>query len=116
MSAQPRPVLPWVVRQTRPLDPLLARRNHVTLNRKRAWRPDTPSALLNVVWPVQVKAGFEAPVPVRPERLIGDGLDPNRNEARRRIRRGIPLRGPTSAALTFAVRARAYQRGRRRRG
>ncbi|HEX6525820.1 MAG TPA: hypothetical protein VF070_38265 [Streptosporangiaceae bacterium] len=93
MSFQPHTVLPWVVRRTRLplrslrcvdclsepandpelvasrlLDPLLAWRNHVVLDWTGAWRLDTPSALLGEVWPVQVKAGLEAPVPVRPER------------------------------------------------
>jgi len=100
---------------SRLLDPLLARRNRFSLDWKGAWRLDTPSALLGEVWPVQVEVVFEAPVPVRPERLIVQGLDLSRNEVRRRIKCAIALHRPTSARFTFTVMARAYQRGRRRR-
>jgi hypothetical protein len=101
---------------SRLLDPLFARRNHFTLDWTGAWRLDTPSALLDEVWPIRVKVDFEAPVPVRPERLIAQGLDLSRNEVRRRIKCAIPLRRPMSTGFTFTVMARAYQRGRRRRG
>lgn len=97
------------------LDPLLARRNHFTLDWKGAWRLDTPSAWLDQVWPVQVEVVFADPVPVRPERLIAQGFDLSRNEVRRRTECGIPLRRSTSAGFLFSVMARAYQRGRRRR-
>ena len=90
---------------SRLLDPLLARRNHFSLDWKGAWRLDTPSAWPGEVWPVQVEVGFEAPVPVRPERLIAQGLDLSRNEVRRRIKCAIPLRRPTSAGFTFTVLA-----------
>jgi hypothetical protein len=100
---------------SRLLDPLLARRNHFTLDWKGAWRLDIPAALLDEVWPVRVEVVFEAPVPVRPERLIAEGLDLSRNQVRRRIKCAIPLRRPTSAGFTFTAMPRAYQRGRRRR-
>jgi hypothetical protein len=92
---------------SRLLDPLLARRNHLTLDWKGAWRLDTPSAWLGEVWPVQVEVGFEDPVPVRPERLIAQGLDLSRNEVLRRIKCAIPLRRPTSTGFTFIVMAPA---------
>jgi hypothetical protein len=102
---------------SRPLDPLLARRNHFTLDWKRASRLDTPAAWLDEVrWPVQLEVGFEAPVRVRPERLIAHGLDLGRSEARRRTKCAIQLHRPTSAEFTFAVMTRVHQRGRRRRG
>jgi hypothetical protein len=100
---------------SRLLDPLLARRNRFTLDWKEAWRLDTPSGLPDEVWPVQVEVGFEAPVPVRPERLIAQGLGLSRNEVRRRVKCAIPLRRPTSTGFTFTVMALAYQRRRRRR-
>jgi hypothetical protein len=90
---------------SRLLDPLLARRNHFSLDWKGAWRLDIPSAWPGEVWPVQVEVGFEAPVPVRPERLIAQGLDLSRNEVRRRIKCAIPLRRPTRAGFTFTVLA-----------
>jgi hypothetical protein len=145
MSSQPHTVLPWVVRRTRLpllslrcvdcrsesattgegrfrvnahgnlLDPMLAQRNHFSLDWKEAWRLDTPSAWLAEAWPVQVEVVFKDPVPVRPERLIAQGLGPSRNEVRRRIKCAIPLCRPRTAGFTFTVMARAYQRGRRRR-
>jgi hypothetical protein len=95
---------------SRLLDPLLARRNRFRLDWTGAWRLDTPSALLDEMWPVQVEVGFEAPVPVRPERLIAQGLDLSRNEVRRRIKCAIPLRRTTNAGFTFTVMPRTHQR------
>jgi len=43
---------------------------------------------------------FEDPVPVRPERLIAQGLGLSRNEVLRRIKCDIPLRRPRSAGFT----------------
>ncbi|MDG4797726.1 DUF1062 domain-containing protein [Micromonospora sp. WMMD1082] len=87
------------------LDPLLARRNHFTLNWTGAWRLDTPSAWPDEAWPVRVEVVFEDPVPVRPERLIAHGLGLSRNEALRRIKCDVPLRRPRSAGFTFTVLA-----------
>ncbi|WP_345575111.1 DUF1062 domain-containing protein [Nonomuraea rosea] len=87
------------------LDPLLARRNRFTLDWTEAWRLDAPSAGLGEKWPVQVEVVFEDPVPVRPERLIAQGLGLSRNEVRRRIKCDIPLRRTTSAGFTFTVMA-----------
>ncbi|WP_345348354.1 DUF1062 domain-containing protein [Actinoallomurus liliacearum] len=89
---------------SRLLDPLLARRNRFTLDWAGAWRLDTPPARLNEA-PVQVKVVFEDPVPVRPERLIAQGLGLSRNDVLRRIECDIPLRRPTSAGFTFTVMA-----------
>ncbi|WP_372453542.1 DUF1062 domain-containing protein [Acrocarpospora catenulata] len=50
------------------------------------------SAWLDEAWPVQVEVVFEDPVPVRPERLIAQGLGLSRNEVLRRIKCDIPLR------------------------
>ncbi|MEJ3744312.1 DUF1062 domain-containing protein [Actinomycetes bacterium KLBMP 9797] len=87
------------------LDPLLARRNRVTLDWRDAWRLDTPSAWRAEAWPVKVAVVFEDPVPVRPERLIAQGLGLSRTEVRRRIKCDIPLRRPRSAGFTFTVLA-----------
>jgi hypothetical protein len=86
------------------LDPLLARRNHFTLDWTGAWRLDT-SAWIDQEWPVRVEVIFEDPVPVRPERLIAQGLGLSRNEVLRRIKCDTPLRRPTSAGFTFTVMA-----------
>jgi len=52
-----------------------------------------------------VEVLFEDPVPVRPERLIAQGLGLSRNEVPHRIKCDIPLRRPTSFGFTFAVMA-----------
>ncbi|WUI03296.1 DUF1062 domain-containing protein [Spirillospora sp. NBC_00431] len=85
------------------LDPLLARRNHFTLDWTDAWRLDTPSPWLDQPWPVQVRVDFADPVPVRPERLIARGLGLSRNDALRRIKCDTPLRRPTTTGFTFTV-------------
>ena len=90
---------------SRLVDPLLARGNRFTLDWTGAWRLDTPSAQLVEAWPVQVEVVFEDPVPVRPERLIAQGLGLSRNEVLRRIKCDIPLRRPTSAGFTSTVTA-----------
>ncbi|MCO5970194.1 DUF1062 domain-containing protein [Actinoallomurus soli] len=87
------------------LDPLIARRNRFTLDWTGAWRLDAPSARLDEALPVQVEVVFEDPVPVRPERLIAQGLGLSRNEVLRRIKCDIPLRRPTSTGFTFTVMA-----------
>ncbi|MFD0689847.1 DUF1062 domain-containing protein [Actinomadura fibrosa] len=90
---------------SRLLDPFLARRNRFTLDWEGAWRLDVPSACPEPAWPVRIEVVFEDPVPVRPERLIAQGLDLSRNEVLRRIKCEIPLRRPTSSGFTFTVMA-----------
>ncbi|MFD0971540.1 DUF1062 domain-containing protein [Plantactinospora endophytica] len=90
---------------SRLLDPLLARRNRFSLDWTGAWRLDIPSGSLDQAWPVQVAVVFEDPVPVRPERLIAQGLGLSRNEVLRRIKCDVPLRRTTSAGFTFTVMA-----------
>jgi hypothetical protein len=89
------------------LDPPFARRNHFTLDWAAAWQLDAPSARLDEACPVKVEVIFEDPVPVRPERLIAQGLGLSRNEVLHRIKCDIPLRRPTSAGFTFTVMAGA---------
>jgi len=52
---------------------------------------------------VQVSVDFEDPVPVRPERLIAQGLCLTRNEVLRRVKCDISLRRPTTTGFTFIV-------------
>ncbi|MER6813675.1 DUF1062 domain-containing protein [Spirillospora sp. NPDC000708] len=85
------------------LDPLLARRNRFALDWTGAWRLDAPSARLDEAWPVRVQVVFEDPVPVRPDRLIAQGLGVSRSEVLRRIKCEIPLRRPTTTGFTFTV-------------
>ncbi|MEV0666258.1 DUF1062 domain-containing protein [Actinomadura luteofluorescens] len=88
---------------SRLLDPLLARRNRFTLDWTGAWRLEAPSPRLDAAWPVQVEVVFEDPVPVRPDRLIAQGLGLSRSEVLRRIKSEISLRRPTSTGFTFTV-------------
>jgi hypothetical protein len=88
---------------SRLLDPLLARRNRFTLDWTGAWRLDAPPAWPGGAWPVQVDVLFEDPVPVRPDRLIAQGLGLSRNDVLRRIKCDIPLRRPASARFSFTV-------------
>jgi hypothetical protein len=90
---------------SRLLDPLLARRNHFTLDWEGAWRLETPPAGPGEACPVRVEVVFEDPVPVRPERLIARGLGLSRSEVLRRIKCDIPLHRPVSARFTFTVLA-----------
>ncbi|MEV1333801.1 DUF1062 domain-containing protein [Micromonospora costi] len=87
------------------LDPLIARRNHFTLDWTDAWRLDIRSAFRDEAWPVQVEVVLADPVPVRPDRLIARGLGLSRNEVVRRIKCDVPLHRPTSAGFTFTVMA-----------
>lgn len=87
------------------MDPLLARRNRFTLDWTGAWRLDAPPALPDRAWPVQVQVGFMDPVPVRPERLIAQGLGLSRNEVLRRAKCDIPLQRRTSTGFTVTVLA-----------
>jgi hypothetical protein len=85
------------------LDPQLARRNRFTLNWTDAWRLDTPPAWIDEASPVQVPVYFEDPVPVRPDRLIAQGLGLSRAEVLRRIKCDVPLHRPASTGFTFTV-------------
>ncbi|MFI0484417.1 DUF1062 domain-containing protein [Actinomadura sp. 9N215] len=85
------------------LDPLFARRNRLSLDWTGAWRLDTPSPCPAEAWPVQVEVVFDDPIPLRPDRLIAQGLGLSRNEALRRIKCDVPLRRPTSTDFTFTV-------------
>jgi hypothetical protein len=95
---------------SRLLDPLLARRNRFTLDWTGAWRLDAPAALPaealpEEAWPVRVEVTFADPVPVRPERLIAQGLGLSRNQVLRRVKCNIPLGRLTSTGFTFTVLA-----------
>ncbi|MER6831618.1 DUF1062 domain-containing protein [Streptosporangium sp. NPDC000563] len=90
---------------SRLLDPLLARRNRFVLDWTGAWRLDIRSAWSDEAWPVRVEVVFEDPVPVRPERLLAQGLGISRNEVLRRIKCDIPLRRTTSTGFTFTAMA-----------
>ena len=85
------------------LDPLLARRNRFVLDWTGAWQLDTPQAWADEALPVHVEVTFADPVPVRPERLIAQGLGLPRREVLARVKSEIPLHRPTSSRFTFTV-------------
>ena len=97
------------------LDPLLARRNRFTLDWTGAWQLDTPAAWVDEAVPVQVTVVFDDPVPVRPERLIAQGLGLTRREVLRRVKSDIPLHRPTSSGFTFTVMGFSDDQGSRAR-
>ncbi|MFI6291447.1 DUF1062 domain-containing protein [Nonomuraea sp. NPDC050790] len=84
------------------LDPLIARRNRYTLEWDSCWEllapppPDSP-------WPVQIPVVFEDPVPLRPERLIAQGLGVSRGEIARRVKIDIPLNRRTHRDFSFIL-------------
>jgi hypothetical protein len=88
------------------LDPQFARRHGCALDWHGAWQLDAPPAPFDEAWPRQVAVDFEDPVPIRPDRLIAQGLGLSRNEVLRRIKCDISLRRPTSTGFTFIVLTR----------
>ncbi|WP_223166687.1 DUF1062 domain-containing protein [Nonomuraea sp. SYSU D8015] len=94
---------PALVAQTL-LDPLFARRNRLTLDWDGAWRLDTPEGrIVDAAWPVRVEVVFLDPVPVRPGRLIAQGLGISRSETARRIKCEVPLDRRTSTDFHFVL-------------
>nr|WP_207934095.1 DUF1062 domain-containing protein [Actinomadura sp. KC06] len=86
------------------LDPLVARRNRFTLDWDGAWHLDTPEVPpLDADWPVRVDVTFEAPVPLRPDRLIGQGLGLSRNSVERRVKCEVALARRTSRSFSFTL-------------
>src|SRR4051794_40171258 len=88
------------------LDPQFARRHKLALDWQGAWQLDATPPRLDEAWPWQVAVAFEDPVPIRPDRLIAQGLHLSRNEVLRRIKCDIPLGRPTSVGFTFIVMSR----------
>jgi hypothetical protein len=88
------------------LDPLLARRHGFALDWQGAWQLDAPPARPDEPWPWQVTVDFADPVPIRPDRLIAQGLGLSRTEVLRRIKCDVSLRRTTSIGFTFVVLTR----------
>lgn len=89
------------------VDPLLARRNHFTLDWTDAWRLVTPPTEVDGTWPFRVEVAFDDPVPVRPDRLIAHGLGLSRKEVLHRVKGDIPLHRPRNTDFAFVVMARS---------
>ncbi|GIE86999.1 hypothetical protein SAMN06264365_107164 [Actinoplanes regularis] len=88
------------------LDPLFLRRHGLALDWQGAWELDPLPVGLDEAWPWQVAVNFEDPVPVRPDRLIAQGLGCSRSEVPRRIKSDISLRRPRTLGFTFIAMAR----------
>ncbi|RKS09321.1 hypothetical protein DFP74_5056 [Nocardiopsis sp. Huas11] len=84
------------------LDPSTARRGGFGLDWEGCWElhapppPETP-------WPLRVEVAFDAPVAVRPDRLIAQGLGMSRNEVVRRVKSDVPLNRPTKRGFSFVL-------------
>lgn len=90
------------------LDPLIARRNHYSLDWTDAWELTAPNLGRHADRPRTVRVMFEVSVPIRPVRLIADGLELSRAELERlitsqRITSTIDLRRKTSSNFDFVV-------------
>ncbi|MFI0420794.1 DUF1062 domain-containing protein [Spongiactinospora sp. 9N601] len=83
------------------LDPAVARRNRFVLDWRGAWRLE--SSAVEAAWPYRVNVAFLDPVPVRPGRLIAQGLGISRGEVERRIKSDFPLTRTTSTDFSFVV-------------
>jgi hypothetical protein len=86
------------------LDPLIARRNRFALDWDGCWElhaPPVPDP--EDPWPLQVTVTFDDPVPVRPERLIAQGLGISRNEIANRVKIDIPLNRRTKQDFSFVL-------------
>ena len=92
---------------SRLLDASFARRHRYRLDWTGAWRLDTPPADPHPPRPTRVDVTFLDPVPVRPDRLIADGLGLTRGEVPHRVTCPIPLRRLTKTGFTFTVRTPA---------
>lgn len=84
------------------LDPLIARRNRFGLDWDGCWQLHAPPVPEDP-WPVQITVTFDDPVPVRPERLIAQGLGISRNEIAARVKTDIPLNRRTKQDFAFVL-------------
>ena len=101
-------------------DPALLRRNRIALDWDGAWRLDTGGSDDRAEAAVEVSVRFAAPVPVRPLRLIADGLGLSRAETERLVADGslvssVRLTGRRSGDFTFTLERRVPLAGRTRR-
>ncbi|GAA1891038.1 DUF1062 domain-containing protein [Lapillicoccus jejuensis] len=91
------------------LDPVVRRRNRIALDWDDAWRLDTGDP--DDVWDgsIDVFVRFRARIPVRPVRLIADGLGLSRADVERMVAEGrltstIRLGGQRSGDFDFVLR------------
>ncbi|SDK25312.1 hypothetical protein SAMN05421874_106148 [Nonomuraea maritima] len=84
------------------LDPSVARRNRFALEWDGCWEllvPPPPGD----PWPLHVTVAFDDPVPLRPDRLLTQGLGLGRAEIARRVKIDVPLNRKTSRDFSFVL-------------
>ncbi|MEU0932966.1 DUF1062 domain-containing protein [Embleya sp. NPDC005971] len=90
-------------------DPAVRRRNRIALDWDHAWRLDTGGADRPDGEAIDVSVRFAARIPVRPVRLIAEGLGLSRAEVERAITRGklvsaVRLSSRLSDDFTFTLK------------
>jgi hypothetical protein len=90
-------------------DPVLHRRNRITLDWDNAWRLDTGGSDHRDREVIDVSVRFAARIPVRPVRLIADGCGLPRAEVERLMAEGklvsaVRLSGKLSGDFTFTLK------------
>ncbi|MFF8293102.1 DUF1062 domain-containing protein [Streptomyces sp. NPDC016309] len=90
-------------------DPVVRRRNRIALDWHGAWRLDTGGPARPDREVIDVAVRFAAPVPVRPARLIAEGLGLSRAEVGRLVTEGklvsaVRLDGRLSGDFTFTLK------------
>ncbi|NJQ13727.1 DUF1062 domain-containing protein [Streptomyces bohaiensis] len=92
-------------------NPVVRRRNHIGLDWTGAWSLDTGGASADADREItDVAVRFEAPIPVRPSRLIAEGCGRSRADIERLIEAGrlvspARLSGRISGDFTFTLRS-----------
>jgi hypothetical protein len=90
-------------------DPVLRRRNRITLDWDGAWRLDTGGTGHLSREVIDVSVRFAARIPVRPVRLIAEGCGLSRAEVERLVTEGklvsgVRLNARLSSAFTFTLK------------
>jgi hypothetical protein len=90
-------------------DPVVLRRNHISLDWDNTWRLDTDGSDPLEREVIDVSVHFAARIPVRPVRLIAEGCRLSRAEVERLITEGklvsaVRLSGKLSGDFTFTLK------------
>ena len=84
------------------MDPWIVWRNRFTLLWDGCWELHAPTPSQGP-WPVRVLVVFDDPVPLRPERLLAQGLGLSRGEVARRVKTDIPLNRRRQRDFSFLL-------------